>query len=117
MIPREPRRVPSDLVLFVDRIACDGYGTCAELLPELITLDEWGYPIIRNEIIAPELVAHARAAVDGCPVLALRLADPGRVTIGAAPARPRPAQQPTRAAIAGRAAREARQAREQRRRG
>ena len=33
--------------LVVDRIACDGYGMCAELLPELIDLDDWGYPIMR----------------------------------------------------------------------
>ncbi len=26
---------------------------CAELLPELITLDEWGYPIVADEPIAP----------------------------------------------------------------
>ena len=34
--------------LVVDRIACDGYGMCAELLPELIELDDWGYPIVRR---------------------------------------------------------------------
>ena len=37
----------SELTLRVDRIACDGYGMCAELLPELIELDDWGYPIVR----------------------------------------------------------------------
>ena len=30
----------------VDPIACDAHGLCAELLPELIALDEWGYPIV-----------------------------------------------------------------------
>ena len=32
--------------LTVDLIACDGRGLCAELLPELITLDDWGYPLL-----------------------------------------------------------------------
>lgn len=69
------------LALAVDRIACDGYGSCAELVPELITLDEWGYPIIRPGPVPPALVDHARMAVDTCPVLALRLAAAGRATI------------------------------------
>ena len=32
------------LRLKVDPIACDGHGLCAELLPELVTLDDWGFP-------------------------------------------------------------------------
>ena len=32
--------------LVVDRIACDGFGMCAELLPELIELDDWGCPVL-----------------------------------------------------------------------
>mgnify|MGYP006276906029 CR=1 FL=1 len=57
----------------VDFIACDGRGVCAELLPERITLDEWGYPIVSTEEITPELMAHAKRTVAACPVLALRL--------------------------------------------
>ena len=60
--------------LTVDRIACDGYGMCAELLPELIDLDDWGYPIIRDGGVPDALLDHARRAVAVCPVLALRLA-------------------------------------------
>lgn len=56
-----------------DRIRCDGQGLCAELLPEMIRLDEWGYPILEAGPIPGELVAHARQAVAKCPVLALRL--------------------------------------------
>jgi ferredoxin len=56
----------------VDFIACDGRGVCAELFPERITLDEWGYPIVSNEEITPELMAHAKRAVAACPVLALK---------------------------------------------
>jgi len=59
--------------LVVDRIACDGFGMCAELLPEMIELDDWGYPIIRAGGVPDELMDHARRAVAVCPVQALRL--------------------------------------------
>lgn len=59
--------------LVVDRIRCDGRGHCAELLPELIRLDDWGYPIIDGRPVPRHLTAHAKAAVDACPVLALAL--------------------------------------------
>jgi len=62
--------------LQVDRILCDGYGMCAELLPEMIELDDWGYPILRRAEIPPNLMAHAERAVAVCPVLALRIARP-----------------------------------------
>ena len=57
--------------LRVNPIACDAHGLCAELLPERITLDDWGYPIVDPAPIAPELEQHARRAVDACPTLAL----------------------------------------------
>lgn len=59
----------------VDPIACDGHGLCAELLPELITLDDWGYPLISDDQIPPELEPLARRAVSTCPTLALRLSN------------------------------------------
>jgi len=46
---------------------------CAELLPERITLDDWGYPILDGRPIPPELEAHARRAADACPTLALTI--------------------------------------------
>jgi ferredoxin len=57
----------------LDPIACDGHGLCAELLPEHIRLDDWGYPIVAGEPVAPENVALARRAVSACPKLALAL--------------------------------------------
>ena len=60
--------------LQIDRIRCDGHGLCAELLPELISLDDWGYPILKNSAVPAQLTEYARRAVDACPVLALRLA-------------------------------------------
>jgi ferredoxin len=62
-----------ELHLVVDPVACEGYGTCAELFPEWVDLDEWGYPIIRKEAIPDGLLMHAEAAVSGCPKLALAL--------------------------------------------
>jgi ferredoxin len=59
--------------MHVDMIACVGHGVCAELLPEWIRLDDWGYPIIRKDAIPPELLTQARWAVSNCPALALKL--------------------------------------------
>ena len=59
--------------LGVDPIACDGHGLCAELLPERIHLDDWGYPIISPDPIPPKLEKLARRAVAACPTLALKL--------------------------------------------
>lgn len=60
--------------LRVDPIACDGRGLCAELLPELIRLDDWGFPMIRDVAVPEHLYAEARVAESMCPRLALRLA-------------------------------------------
>ena len=60
----------------VDRIRCDGRGLCAELLPELIRLDDWGYPIVAPGGVPSHLAAHAQKAVASCPVLALSLRRP-----------------------------------------
>ena len=57
----------------VDPIACDGHGLCAELFPERIALDDWGYPIVDPTPIEARLLPHARRAVEACPVIALRL--------------------------------------------
>jgi ferredoxin len=64
-----------DYTLRIDRIACDGAGLCAELLPEMIELDEWGYPIVDDRPVPDRLRRPAREAVTLCPRLALRLAD------------------------------------------
>jgi ferredoxin len=60
------------LYLSVDPIACEGHGLCADLLPELIRLDDWGYPVIEGDV-PDALRAHARRAVTACPALALKL--------------------------------------------
>jgi ferredoxin len=57
--------------LRVNPIACTGHGMCAELLPELIRLDPWGYPLISDEAVPRGLAEHARRAAAACPTLAL----------------------------------------------
>lgn len=54
----------------INPIACDGHGICAELLPELIHLDDWGYPKIVHEDLPIELLDHAKKAERLCPTLA-----------------------------------------------
>lgn len=61
------------LRLVVDATACDGHGVCAELLPELVELDRWGYPLVDGRGVPPSCVDHARRAVAACPRLALHL--------------------------------------------
>jgi ferredoxin len=60
--------------LQVDMIACTGHGLCAELLPEAIRLDAWGYPILAHDPIPDDLLRLARRTVTACPALALKLA-------------------------------------------
>ena len=67
--------------LRVNMIACAGHGVCAELLPELITLDPWGYPLLAEAPVPDGLADHARRAVAACPTLAL-LADDSVVRPG-----------------------------------
>lgn len=57
--------------LRVNPIACTGHGLCAELLPEIIELDPWGYPILSSSAVPAGLMEHAKRAVDTCPTLAL----------------------------------------------
>jgi ferredoxin len=58
--------------MVLDPVACDGHGLCSELFPEGISLDDWGYPVVRTDL-ADEHLVHARRAVSACPALALRM--------------------------------------------
>jgi ferredoxin len=59
--------------LEIDWTRCDGHGLCAQLLPERISLDEHGFPVLPYRQVEGELLTHARRAVAVCPRLALRL--------------------------------------------
>lgn len=61
------------LSLVVDPIACDGHGVCAELLPEVVHLDPWRYPVVDGAEVPRGLALLAQRAVDACPRLALSL--------------------------------------------
>lgn len=61
--------------LHIDWTRCDGHGTCADLLPELVGRDDWGYPIVEQDVpVNRHQRARAELAVEVCPMLALRLA-------------------------------------------
>jgi ferredoxin len=55
----------------VNPIACEAHGMCAELLPERIALDEWGYPIVDGTPLQDWQVEHAIRAARACPTFAL----------------------------------------------
>jgi len=70
------RRRSGGFTLSVNPILCDGFGHCAELAPDLVHMDEWGYPIIsRTPVALSNLSAleSARYAVRGCPRQALHI--------------------------------------------
>jgi ferredoxin len=59
--------------VLIDPAACNAYGYCAELLPEAIALDEWGYPMVDRRPVPPELFEAARRAARDCPRRAITL--------------------------------------------
>ncbi len=70
-----PREVTK---LHIDWTRCDGRGLCIELLPEVLTDDDWNYPLALdgsgNDVQLPRsLRVHAERAVAQCPRAALRL--------------------------------------------
>lgn len=73
-----------ELELGIDRTRCDGSLLCAELWPEGVRVDDWGYPILEPGAVPDRELDHARRAVAACPVLALRL----RAARGPRPERP-----------------------------
>ena len=88
--------------LVVDWPRCEAHGLCAEVLPELVTLDEWGYPVVAEGPVPDELRRDAARARDACPAVALRL-DPVPRPAGLAGtpepeavSRPDPSTAPTR---------------------
>ncbi|MEO7236067.1 MAG: ferredoxin [Lapillicoccus sp.] len=66
--PSETRTTHRTLPFALDRIACTGHGICASILPEQISLDEWGYPVVQAALVDPAL---GDAAIRLCPARAL----------------------------------------------
>lgn len=59
--------------LKIDPIKCDGRGLCAELFPEHVVLDDWGFPIIKEGTIDERLLQHAKRACSACPTSAITI--------------------------------------------
>ena len=57
--------------LKIDWIACNGYGVCEAAAPDLIVLDDWGYPILPDGVVPRELQNQAKKAINDCPMVAL----------------------------------------------
>jgi len=65
--------------LHIDWTRCDGHGSCAELLPQLLAVDDFGFPAVRtgerDPLVPGRLEEAALHAVRNCPLMALRLYD------------------------------------------
>lgn len=62
--------------LRVNPVLCNGYGYCAEIVPELVGVDDWGFPIVSLRPIDDKRVLQlAERAIATCPRLALLLED------------------------------------------
>jgi len=72
---RPRARLAMTEVLRINPLRCDAQGLCAELFPEWISYDDWGYPIIRHDAIPPHLREHACRAVSSCPRVALAIVE------------------------------------------
>ena len=91
-----------DRELQVDWIACEAFGLCHDLAPDLVALDDWGYPILPQPAALAARMGDVRRILDCCPARALRLTsgdrtrrahEPGRSTRrGATGQRPSQAQ-------------------------
>ncbi len=57
----------------IDWRRCRGHGVCAAALGELVSLDEWGFPVVTDPQVPDELRLAARMAQATCPAAALRV--------------------------------------------
>lgn len=78
----------TEVRLVVDGSKCDAHGICALVLPEIISLDTWGFATIASEpLVEASLIDRARRVVRACPAGALSLVgDPPATTSPADPA-------------------------------
>ncbi|MDN3352120.1 NADH-quinone oxidoreductase subunit NuoF family protein [Actinomadura sp. DC4] len=75
-VPAPDRTEDSGMRLTVDWSRCAGHSLCGHLVPDLVKLDENGFPVIAGGAggaVPTRLLADAQEAVDMCPALALRL--------------------------------------------
>ncbi|HUY52497.1 MAG TPA: NADH-ubiquinone oxidoreductase-F iron-sulfur binding region domain-containing protein [Streptosporangiaceae bacterium] len=67
----------SEVRLEVDWARCEGHGLCAKIAPEMVQLDNQGYPMFLDMPVPFWLEKEAQQAVEMCPALALRLSTGG----------------------------------------
>ena len=67
--------MPAARRLRVDWPACKANGVCADVLPELVRLDEWGFPLVAVRPVPEAMTRQAETAVSRCPTQALRLVE------------------------------------------
>ena len=71
------------LTLRVDMIRCDGHGICAWLMPERVSLDQWGFPQVDGTALTTRRErARARRVVRACPRRALHANTAASTAIG-----------------------------------
>lgn len=63
-----PRAEKSAPALQIDRIACSAHGVCAQILPEQISLDAHGYPIVHDARVPKN---QGDVAITMCPARAI----------------------------------------------
>jgi NADH:ubiquinone oxidoreductase subunit F (NADH-binding)/ferredoxin len=61
--------------LEVDWTRCAAHGLCGQVAPDIVRMDQNGFPIIADADLPFRLTSQAREAVDKCPALALRLSE------------------------------------------
>ncbi|NJD29051.1 MAG: ferredoxin [Chloroflexi bacterium] len=62
-----------DRELRVDWIACEAFGMCHDLAPDLVALDDWGYPILPSPSEVAARAGDVQRIIDCCPARALSL--------------------------------------------
>ncbi|MCL4543722.1 MAG: ferredoxin [Chloroflexi bacterium] len=70
---RYAQRDQDAMTLRINPILCTAFGFCAEYVPELFTLDDWGYGWVRQSTVSPEQIELARQAAALCPKRAVLL--------------------------------------------
>lgn len=64
------------MIIIIDKLACDGYGKCERIAPDLFKLDASGiaYALVEQDL-SPEQLQRAIMTAKLCPTKAIRLAD------------------------------------------
>ncbi len=70
-MPERAKKSRTYLRVRVDPIKCTAFGFCAEFLPEVFELDDWGYAWIQRPEIPASLTEEAFETARKCPTGAI----------------------------------------------